>query len=297
MSARSGFCSVASRRRAESLYGSASRVKTWMLLEYPGVWQSNALAGSVLPEHVKKHLAAISASQPGLREVFIRQSHRRSDRMRCYLVESSERPPAILRLDLSICDELSSFDFGTIAGHPRSQEIEEPLFMVCTHGNHDKCCAKFGIPAYEKLKKLTGSQAWQCSHIGGDRFAGNLICLPHGLYYGHVSTENVKDIVDAYVRGEIWLPKFRGRSCYPVAAQVAEYFVRKESGRLGLNDFTYEGGTRTDAWVVRFKGFDGIHEVAFRGQQDSGELLTCKAEKPSPTTHYELLSYRVIVAV
>ena len=187
---------------------------------------------------------------------------------------------------------LSSFDFGTIARHPRTQEIEDPLFMVCTHGNHDKCCAKFGIPAYDKLKKLTGSQAWQCSHIGGDRFAGNLICLPHGLYYGHVSTEDVKDIVDAYAV-RYGYPS-SGRSCYPVAAQVAEYFVRKESGRLGLNDFAYEGGTRTDAWVVRFKGFDGIHELAFRGQQDSGELLTCKPR--SPTRQHaltlELSSYR-----
>ena len=27
---------------------------------------------------------------------------------------------------------------------------------------------------------------WQSSHIGGDRFAGNVVFLPEGLYYGRV---------------------------------------------------------------------------------------------------------------
>ena len=29
-------------------------------------------------------------------------------------------------------------------------------------------------------------ETWEVSHIGGDRFAGNLLVLPHGLYYGRL---------------------------------------------------------------------------------------------------------------
>ena len=27
---------------------------------------------------------------------------------------------------------------------------------------------------------------WQCTHVGGDRFAGNLVCFPEGLFFGRV---------------------------------------------------------------------------------------------------------------
>lgn len=291
------FCSESARRRAESLYGTASRVKTWMLLEYPGVWRSSAIEGSTLSDPVKKRLADLCMSTPGLRQVFVRQSHRRSDRMRCFVMDATEIPSTMLQLDLSVCNDVDSFDFAGIASHPRAQRLDAPLFMACTHGNHDKCCAKFGIPVFEKLKKIVGDQAWQCSHIGGDRFAGNVICLPDGIYYGHVTASDVPAIVDAYHRGEIFMEKYRGRCCYPKVVQVGEYFIRALSGRLGLRDFAFESGRHEgSSWTVRFRATaDGVHEVTFRGRQAFNELLTCKAEKANPITQYELLSYNAPV--
>lgn len=288
------FCSESSRRRSESLYGTASRVKRWMLLEYPGVWAANAIEGSALPSHVKSQLGAICAATPGLRQVFVRQSHRRSDLMRCFTLDSSETPSGIERVDLSVCEDIAGFDFSRIAGHPRAQTVEGPLFLVCTHGNHDKCCAKFGIPVYDKLKKVAGERAWQCSHIGGDRFAGNLICLPHGIYYGHVTPADVLSIVEAYRRGEVYLKNYRGRSCYSLGAQVGEYFLRRESGRLGLDEFTFQGGSRAETWTMRFTGIDGAHEVTFRPRKEPEALLTCRAETPQAITQYDLLNYTAV---
>ena len=292
MTASHTFCSESARRRAETIYGTASRVRKWMLLEYPGVWRSSAIEGSSLPDHVKKKLADLCISTPGLRQVFVRQTHRRSDRMRCFVMDSPESPSGMFQLDLSVCDEVDAFDFSAIASHPRAERIDGPLFMVCTHGNHDKCCAKFGIPVYEKLKHVAGDRAWQCSHIGGDRFAGNMICLPHGVYYGNVTPNDVPVIVDAYRRGEIYLEKYRGRCCYPKAVQVADYFLRQQSGRLRLNDFAYESSHRGEACGVRFTSSDGVHEVTFRSRHAFDELLTCKAGQVNPITQYELISYR-----
>ena len=56
-----------------------------------------------------------------------------------------------------------------------------PLVLVCTNGRHDPCCATFGRPLARVLRE--GAQrddVWECSHIGGDRFAANIVILPEG---------------------------------------------------------------------------------------------------------------------
>jgi hypothetical protein len=67
--------------------------------------------------------------------------------------------------------------------------------------------------------------------------------------------------------------------------------VRQQSGRVGIDDFTFEGGTRGGHWAVRFTGHDGVHEVTFRARNSRDEVLTCKSETPRPVAQYELLSY------
>ena len=68
-----------------------------------------------------------------------------------------------------------------------------PLFVVCTHGKHDPCCARYGRPLFEALSEQVGAEsAWQCTHVGGDRFAANAVCLPHGVYYGRVERDDVE---------------------------------------------------------------------------------------------------------
>ena len=58
---------------------------------------------------------------------------------------------------------------------------------VCTHGRHDACCAERGRPVAAALAAAHPEQTWEVSHIGGDRFAANVLVLPDGLYYGRVS--------------------------------------------------------------------------------------------------------------
>ena len=47
----------------------------------------------------------------------------------------------------------------------------EPMLLVCTHGVHDTCCAVRGRPVAAALARRWPEATWECSHVGGDRFA------------------------------------------------------------------------------------------------------------------------------
>lgn len=281
------FCSEQSRARTEPMYGTAARVRTWLLIEYPGIWRPNAVEDSTLSPLVKQRLLQLANSESLHRQVFIRQTHKRSETTRCFIVRSSESSPSIVRADVATCDgPITSIEPAD------AQPISEPMFLVCTHGNHDMCCSKWGLPVYYAARQLAREQAWQCSHIGGDRFAGNLVCFPHGIYYGHVWPDDVPELMDSYRRGEINLKHYRGRCCYPRAVQVAEYFARAETGMLRIDDLRFESATRGSEWQVRFRSERSVLDVRVRTSEGALEALTCKAQRPGPIPKYELLGFR-----
>jgi hypothetical protein len=247
------------------------------------------LEGSTLPQPIKQKLANIGETESFHRQLFIRQTHKRSEKTRCFIVKSSEADPSIARVDVATCDgPVTSLDA------PDAHPVVEPMFLVCTHGNHDKCCAKFGLPVFYAAREAARGQAWQCSHVGGDRFAGNMICFPHGVYYGHVAPGDVPGLINAYQRGEIDLRHYRGRCCYSKPVQVAEYFVRAETGLLRIDHLHLETASRIEGgWTVRFRGVNDFHEVSFRGCEPAEpQYLTCQAERANPIPRYEMTSLR-----
>ena len=73
--------------------------------------------------------------------------------------------------------------------------------LVCTHGSRDVCCSRFGYPISEELRRryTTGSEGglrvWRTSHLGGHRFAPNLMDLPEGRYWGRLEAEVLENLV------------------------------------------------------------------------------------------------------
>ena len=59
------------------------------------------------------------------------------------------------------------------------------------------------------------------SHVGGDRFAPNVVVLPQGLYYGRVSAAGAASIVEAHERSEVVVEHLRGRAAFRPAVQAA----------------------------------------------------------------------------
>jgi hypothetical protein len=176
------------------------------------------------------------------------------------------------------------------------EPFNELMFAVCTHGRHDKCCAKFGIPVWYAFQDAVGKKAWQCSHVGGDRFAANVVVFPYGVYYGRVLPEHVPEILHRSNAGEVWLPGYRGRCCFPRLVQVAEYFVRSVSGRLRIDEFRPVDILRVapESTRVSFRaGSDGtLHTVEFVIRTHAWrQRLTCEAMEPSAIMQYELRNY------
>ena len=74
---------------------------------------------------------------------------------------------------------------------------------MCTNGRHDVCCAERGRPLYRALAEEFPEQTWECSHIGGDRFAGNAVCFPHGVYFGWLEPQDAPGTIRRYAQGAI----------------------------------------------------------------------------------------------
>ena len=218
------YCSEFSRQAGEPLFGTASRVDVWLLLEVPRPWAEQAFPESALPEPVKAHLKRQLDSIPRSRLLFIKQSSRSAPPYAFYLARSHEIDCQLYEFRLNAYEDLLKLDLPwVLAGDPHHTPSvrADPVFLVCTHGTRDKCCARFGLSTYREMRKAATKSVWQCSHIGGDRFAANVLVLPHGLYYGRVETADVPVILDETRRGRIYLEKFRGRSRYSVPAQAA----------------------------------------------------------------------------
>ena len=43
---------------------------------------------------------------------------------------------------------------------------------------------------------------WEASHLGGDRFAGNMVVLPRGDYFGRLDGDDGVRVVRSYLAGE-----------------------------------------------------------------------------------------------
>jgi hypothetical protein len=268
------FCSDLSRENDEPLGATASRIDRWFLIEYRGLWARDALAGSGLSDQVKRHLREQVAESRHSRLLFIRRpDRRRSPELVAFAAASRPGETKITRTEFEGYDDLRGIDLlaGEQSGHP--------LFLVCTHGKHDPCCARYGRRLYEALRdELDPDWVWQVSHIGGDRFAGNLVCLPEGLYYGRVDRETAGAVLDEHLARRIWMDNYRGRSIYTFAVQAAERYVREREGLRGIDDLALQSVVPAGgAWRVSFTA--GSESIAVRVVDEPGDLtlMTCSS--------------------
>jgi hypothetical protein len=293
-------CSTVALALKEPQHGTASIVRNWILIEQPGPWGPNAYMQSRLPRPVARWLRSRTA-ELGIRVVLLRR-HGRTDpeHRRCYLAHTGATTSwvehGVLRSPQEILDvDLSALAAGERTGFGRLNE--RPLYLVCTNGRRDPCCAERGRPLARTLSAAFGERVWECSHIGGDRFAGNVVCFPHGIYLGRVRPEEAVSIAQRYEEGIIDLDHYRGRSCYDFAVQSAEYFVRRRENLHRVNDLVLVKRTegRPGEVIAQFSSPDGsIYRVRVRSTPVvEARPLTCHAAEESRPRNFELMREEV----
>lgn len=258
------YCAVEARLAGEQLFGTAARVDFWLMVEYRGQWGAKSFWESDLPQAVKAHLQSATERIPNTRIQLIRQfGTEKRETITFYVAVSREVQPVLYEFQMSRYEDILEIDLDQLRSGLRTSSVRsEPLLMVCTHGQVDRCCQIFGEPIYRGLAKAAKGLVWQTDHIGGHRFAATLVALPHGVYYGHVDEEDIPGLVREHLSGHIYMRKYRGRSCYAGPAQAADFFLRQQTGKRWLNQFylleTQE--VSAQSWAVQFTSLTDADE-------------------------------------
>jgi len=78
--------------------------------------------------------------------------------------------------------------------------------------------------------------AWETTHVGGDRFAANLVILPSGGYYGRLDPEDAVRVAESALRGRIdldRLPRHGGSSRGGAGGRMPAAACARRGGGLG----------------------------------------------------------------
>ncbi len=285
-------CSGRAMDAGDSLVGSAPQRRIWLLLEVDAPWGPQALADSDLPPAVRQHIEDWLSATPDAGILFIRQPDAPAGR-RLFMAVGDAGAPALYALTLERYEDLLSLDLSGLAeGRQPELRDHQPLFLVCTHGKRDQCCALAGMPMFAALRERVGQRAWRCSHIGGHRFAPTMVFLPEGLCYGRMPLEALDDVLDRHAAGQLEPRWLRGRSAWPQPAQAAATLLRLRDGVReidGLELLDLQNGAGA-SWVATFRVAGETRQVRLqRCTGDATYRSSCVGDKVAAPVSWELL--------
>jgi hypothetical protein len=272
------------------LWATASQVRAWLLIEVHGSWGRDAVGDSELGPHAPAVWREAMRAR-GIRVITIRRDlethhHQQTSGVRLVHVVGGRPGTTAARARRMIVDDLHQLvtateSIATGSGFgPEWVDDGEPYVLVCTNGRHDACCATFGRPLVRALRRSRwAARVWECSHIGGDRFAGNLVLLPDSLYFGRLDAAGAERVLEEFDAGRLDLGCFRGRSTFNLVEQAAEHFVRTELGLTAVDAIRsiepLENG-QVGVQVSRDGRDESVIVIVERSRVPANTPLTCK---------------------
>ena len=203
--------------RAEPLAGTAPLARWWWLIEVPGPWGRKAIEECRVP-------AVRSLQSSDERRVLLvrrRGRHPATDPDAPLRVWFAGAMPGDPPPRLAIVEDHGELLTWPASGPPADRATEDPhapRLAVCANSARDLCC---GLDGRALVQALDDDRAWECSHLGGHRFAPTALLVGEGLVYGRLDEPAARALLDdgptpataAYLRG---------RSALLPAAQAAE---------------------------------------------------------------------------
>jgi hypothetical protein len=292
-------CSFLSLERGESMFATGSLVAGWLLIEVRGAWGEDAIGASALGPHLPPRWKDGLAAR-GIRAVCVRSPRREAEPGVRLFTCIARRPgasqaPSLWTRDVgSLSDVAGAVSELTLQRSPGEgwARTDERVALVCTNGRHDQCCAVLGRPLVRALQESPwADRVWECSHIGGDRFAPNLVVLPDSLYFGRVDPASAPALLAGLDAGRIDLTRFRGRTSYSLAEQAVEHFVRVELGIDAVDGAVVDGRADDGSFRVRLRDRE-VHVVVRRHMVSVADRLTCRGRPDQLVPAFTLESIR-----
>ena len=281
-------CSALAEELDEPMIGTVNQRVRWLLLEDRSAWGTDAVKDVLGADFSRE------AKARGLRPMLIRrrEGDPSADAVRrAILVDTSARQMAIrtiedpAELTVAAAADAPLAEFGAL--------MQDPIFLVCTNGKRDACCALRGRALINALAPDHAERIWETTHLGGHRFAANLVCLPDGILYGRVTPADGPRLADAYLAGNLDAALLRGRSAWPAPAQVAEQALRRRLGLEGLTDvalLSVEGeADRATVALAAPKGVTHVFELAAESLAPL-RPTSCRADEVESPRHWRIVS-------
>jgi hypothetical protein len=293
-------CAEVADLLGERTAGTASRIRSFVLIEHPGPWgedtRENVFADLLGPRRWAEFEQLWIEHE--LRPLLVRRHGRQpagvAATSRVLVGSTAAEVPWIETTDV---DGLRALDLDALAhgrpghGHPR----DEPLLLVCTNGAVDRCCAVRGRPLAAALSTVHPEHVMECTHLGGCRFAANLLVLPSGEMHGRLTPEEGLAVATAALAGRSATPGWRGRTTASGWAAVAEGAVRERlrtgdhacvvarDERLHADVIIGEEGAEPAGCDVHVDAPGGPWRVVVRTEVLAPRASLCDDEPPWPT--------------
>lgn len=254
-------CSGLSEALGEPMTGTAPHVRRLVAVEHIGAW----------PRKVADHPdPAVTALFDRLRadDVILLLIRRPGREGRCdadgartvYVADLAPGGSRAWSRTVRSTDDLAGIDLDPGAGTP----VLDPVMLVCAHGRRDVCCAVRGRALAGDLA-AEGADVWECTHLGGHRFAPTALVLPTGYAYGRLDTGGALAALKAAAGGGVDPWCCRGHTGLDPVGQLAELAVREHTGigdatalLVDAADPSVGGdGGRPDGHLVTVRSRDG----------------------------------------
>lgn len=165
-----------------------------------------------------------------------------------------------------------------------------------------------GRPVARALSESRPDLVWECTHVGGDRFAANVVVVPDGVYYGNLDAGSAVTVVEEHLAGRIRAEHLRGYTDLFPPQQAAVAAVLDRFGPAGRHDYAVIRTFRDDdGWQIRVTGrppgpavVDGEAgsygeveiEVEVRARRTPRRQLTCRGPATSSAVVYDAVPVR-----
>jgi hypothetical protein len=182
------------------------------------------------------------------------------------------------------------------------------LALVCTNGKRDQCCALRGRPVAGAIAAATDWDTWECSHLGGHRFAATMMLLPTGDMFGWLDQESAVEVTRRFDAGHLVRSHYRGRCGQPEQVQAALHAAAVRLGdfrrgalqasgpRLLADQADGEAPGDAGPWEVEVvhrarPGEEAAYRVVLAGMKTAPAFLSCADDVPKAETHYKAVAF------